>query len=137
MPHRFPNTANSAEIVGRTPRSAWGVLVPHPEQRFQHLARREGPTGASAADQGVRPTTYADCPLPGKLCSIGPPGLSLRTGRRRNTMTGQEACPTKFLPLRGIAHHPRNRILSRKGLILSPTKPKKSPGSHLRSTLPL
>src|SRR5450432_1235938 len=76
MPHRFPNTANSAEIVGRTPRSAWGVLVPHPEQRGQHLARREGPTGASAADQGVRPTTYADCPLPGKLCSIGPGSLS-------------------------------------------------------------
>jgi hypothetical protein len=29
------------------------------------------PTRASAADEGVRPTTYADCPLLGKVSDIG------------------------------------------------------------------
>src|ERR1017187_8587588 len=43
--------------VGRTPWSARDALVPHLEQRHQHPARRERPTGASAADPGVCPTS--------------------------------------------------------------------------------
>jgi hypothetical protein len=61
-------TANSAEVVGRTPRSGCPLgqdaPVPHPAQRRQHPAKREQADGASAADQGVRPTIKADGPLP-------------------------------------------------------------------------
>src|ERR1017187_5986394 len=42
-------------LVGGTPRSARGALGPPPEQRYQHLASPSRPTGASAADQGIRP----------------------------------------------------------------------------------
>jgi len=45
-------------LVGRTPWSARDALVPLPEQR-DHAENGSRPTGASAADQGVRPTTPA------------------------------------------------------------------------------
>src|ERR1019366_1380963 len=49
-------TANPTEIVGRPTWSARDALVPHPDRRRQYLAGRKRSTGASAANQGVRPT---------------------------------------------------------------------------------
>src|ERR1035438_2279985 len=43
-------------LVGRTPWSARDALVPLPEQRRRNHAGTKRPTGASAADRGVRPT---------------------------------------------------------------------------------
>src|SRR5665811_386530 len=63
MPHTFPSTAQSALIVGRTPRS-WG---PHWGRRHRRLAAvwmvlislaKSGSRG-TRADQGVRPTISA------------------------------------------------------------------------------
>jgi nicotinate-nucleotide pyrophosphorylase (carboxylating) len=51
------NAAQSPDlIVGRTPWSARDPLVPPSPQPSQPHATPEWPTGASAADQGVRPT---------------------------------------------------------------------------------
>ena len=66
----FLEDGNSAEVVGRAPRPARDALVPLSEQQHQHLAGSGRPTGASAADQGVRPTIYAECAVLGKLCGI-------------------------------------------------------------------
>src|ERR1035441_6801902 len=52
----FPKAANPANMVGRTPRSARDAFVPPPEQRHPYHTVRKRPTGASAADRGVRPT---------------------------------------------------------------------------------
>jgi hypothetical protein len=46
-------------MVGRTPRSARVPLDPLFARSIRFLHRRSGPTGASAADQGVRPTINA------------------------------------------------------------------------------
>jgi hypothetical protein len=46
-------------MVGRTPRSARVPLDPLFLRSIRFLHRRNGPTGASAADQGVRPTINA------------------------------------------------------------------------------
>ena len=66
MPVTVRDKLNVA-LVGRTPWSARDALVPRPEQRYQHLARCERPTGASAADQGVRPTILGGFSVVGKV----------------------------------------------------------------------
>src|SRR5471030_1863181 len=66
----FPRFANPAQIVGRTP---WSARVPW--TRFsptESASSAQGkPTRASAADQGVRPTINADCPILTKPRDIG------------------------------------------------------------------
>ena len=57
--------------MGRTPWSARDAPVPLLVQRYRLLAGCQQADGASAADQGVRPTMKADCPLLGILCCIG------------------------------------------------------------------
>jgi GT2 family glycosyltransferase/glycosyltransferase involved in cell wall biosynthesis len=48
-------TANPAEMVGRTPRSARDALVPQPEQRDRHLVRREQADGGVGRGPGGPP----------------------------------------------------------------------------------
>src|ERR1035438_9199648 len=47
----FAKAENSVEVVGRTPWSARDALVPLPEQRYQHLARREQADGGVGRGQ--------------------------------------------------------------------------------------
>src|SRR5450432_2046744 len=66
----FPKIANPAQIVGRTPGprgSPWTRFSP-----TESASSAQGkPTRASAADQGVRPTINADCPILTKPSGIG------------------------------------------------------------------
>src|SRR5476649_337272 len=67
----FVKIANPAQIVGRTPPGPRGS----PWTRFsptESASSAQGkPTRASAADQGVRPTINADCPILTKPSDIG------------------------------------------------------------------
>jgi len=56
MPHTFPSIGNAAELVGQIPRSARVPPDPLFARRIKPFDDRDRPTGASAADQGVRPT---------------------------------------------------------------------------------
>jgi len=69
-----------AVFVGRTPRSARVPLDPHLAQPHKPHAILERPTGASAADQGFRPTNAGTRPsrrrhtaAPAAYRVIGPP----------------------------------------------------------------
>src|ERR1035441_3849210 len=46
----WPRDGNAAALVGRTPWSARDALVPHSAQRYQSLAGRKRPTGASSPE---------------------------------------------------------------------------------------
>src|ERR1017187_8837191 len=64
-----------------------------------------------------------------------PPGPPRNSGSAPSaTPPKSQTCCATFLPPRPIAPHQNKRILSRKGIILSPTQPKKN---HLRGALPL
>src|SRR5476649_1831388 len=67
----FVKIANPAQIVGRTPPGPRGS----PWTRFSSTesasSALDKPTRASAADQGVRPTINADCPILTKPSGIG------------------------------------------------------------------
>ena len=71
MPHSFPNTGNAAEFVGRTPWSARDALVPQPEQRYQHPAKREQADGGVGRSPGGLPHDQCRCVVVRKLCGIG------------------------------------------------------------------
>ena len=60
MPHSFPGSENSAEVVGRTPWSARDAHVPLLARRIKTLSESKEPPRGSAADPGVRPTMNAD-----------------------------------------------------------------------------
>src|ERR1035441_10341186 len=51
----FARATNSAEAVGRTPWSARDALVPHPEQRYRHLASCEQADGGVGRGPGGPP----------------------------------------------------------------------------------
>ena len=68
MPHSFPNIGNAAEFVGQTPWSARDALRPPAESR---PCTRRWPTRVSAADEGVRPTIYADVRLWENYVALG------------------------------------------------------------------
>src|SRR5216683_1180243 len=87
----FPNIGNAVQVVGRTPWSARVPLDPLLANRIR-VARRARPTRASAADQGVRPTTGADCAVRGKVSGIG---LQPAVSRRR---TEVRRCTLKRAP---------------------------------------
>ena len=89
MPHSFPNNGNAAEFVGQTPWSARDALVPRPEQRYQHPAKREQADGGVGRSPGGLPHDQCRCVVVRKLCGIRLAGL-------RPAPTGQEACPTAF-----------------------------------------
>jgi len=59
-PYQISFLPDSKKELKKDVDKGWGVLVPHSAQRYQSLAGRNRPTGASAADQGVRPTICAD-----------------------------------------------------------------------------
>src|ERR1039458_3681534 len=59
MPHSFPNNGNAAEFVGQTPWSARDALVPRPEQRYQHPAKREQADGGVGRSPGGLPHIIA------------------------------------------------------------------------------
>jgi hypothetical protein len=80
MPHGFWKMVILRKWWGGPPGPRARALVPLSEQQHQYLADSGRPTGASAADQGVRPTIYAECAAPGEnyvaLGGVpsGPPG---------------------------------------------------------------
>jgi hypothetical protein len=83
MPHRFWTLGIPRKWWGGPPGPRARALVPLSEQQHQHLAGSSRPTGASAADQGVRPTIYAECAVLGKLCGIRRKRLPHFVGRNR------------------------------------------------------
>src|ERR1022692_1327554 len=58
----FARPANPAEAVGRTPWSARDALVPHPEQRFPHLASCEQADGGGGRGPGGPPDALVPHP---------------------------------------------------------------------------
>src|SRR5580765_4489981 len=91
----FPKLQILQKYGGADPQVRAGRPRPAVRQRHQPLARCERPTGASAADRGVRPTNYADCPLLGKLSDIGRKRLPHLQYSRFLTMPG---CGTGYVP---------------------------------------
>ena len=79
MPRTFRPNASLAEVVGRTPWSARDALVPLPEQRYQHIARREQADGGVGRGPG------------------GPPHQTSETARcgEKYAALGKTARPTK------------------------------------------
>src|SRR5580765_4344572 len=69
----FPKLQILQKYGGADPQVRAGRPRPAVRQRHQPLARCERPTGASAADRGVRLTNCAGCPLWGKASDIGLP----------------------------------------------------------------
>ena len=57
-------------MVGRTPWSARDALVPLFSRRIKPFQNPAGRPGGLAADEGVRPTIYADARLWEKLAAL-------------------------------------------------------------------
>jgi len=95
MPNRLWKMEIPRKRWGGPPWSARDALVPLSGQQHQHLAGSGRPTGASAADQGVRPTIYAECAVLGKL--FGNPARGLAFQRVQPVV--RPACQ----PLKGLS----------------------------------
>jgi hypothetical protein len=78
----FPIPGMLQEFVGRTPWSARDALVPQPEQRYQHPAKRQQADGGVGRSPGGLPTINAGNVVVGKLC-----------GTRRKRLPHNNASP--------------------------------------------
>src|ERR1017187_10169102 len=66
-----PSILRASRICGADPWSARDALVPQPERRYQHPAKRGQADRASAAERSVRPTICADVQYREKYAALG------------------------------------------------------------------